>query len=71
MELLQVQDNGQQMMFVIIGLVLRIVGAVVCVDKAKSLNRSTTNWGIFGFFMPIIAMIWIYNSKPKIDWNQK
>lgn len=55
--------------FLILGLVLRIVGAVVCSNKAKELNRSTGGWGTFGFFMPIIAMIWIQFMKPVIIWD--
>lgn len=52
--------------FLIIGLGLRIVGAIVCVNKAKQLNRDPSGWGVFGFFLPIIAMIWIYCMKPVI-----
>ena len=55
---------------VIIQLILRIVGAVVCVNKAKSLNRSTGGWGFFGFVMPIIAMIWIHCMKPVMKWDE-
>lgn len=54
----------------IIGLGLRIVGTVVCINKAKQLNRDTTGWGIFGFFLPLIAMIWIYCMKPVIIWDK-
>lgn len=55
---------------VIIQLILRIVGAVVCVNKAKELNRSTGGWGFFGFVMPIIAMIWIHFMKPVMKWEE-
>jgi hypothetical protein len=48
----------------IVGLVLRIIGLVVCSKKATELNRSKIGWGIFGLFMPIIAMIWIQFMKP-------
>jgi len=48
---------------------LRIVGAAVCVNKAKDLNRSTGGWGFFGFISPIIAMIWIHFMKPIIKWE--
>lgn len=54
---------------VIIQLVLRIVGTVVCVNKAKSLNRSTGGWGFFGFVSPILAMIWIHFMKPNMVWE--
>ncbi len=55
---------------VIIQLVLRIVGTVVCVNKAKELNRSTGGWGFFGFVSPILAMIWIHFMKPVMKWDE-
>jgi hypothetical protein len=55
---------------VIIQLGLRVVGIIVCANKAKELNRSTGGWGFFGFVSPIIAMIWIHCMKPVTDWNQ-
>jgi hypothetical protein len=45
-------------------LVLRIVGVIVCSNKAKKLNRNATNWGIFGFIAPILAIIWVQFMKP-------
>lgn len=57
--------------FTIIQLVLRVVGIIVCVNKAKELNRSQGGWGFFGFVMPIIAMIWIHFMKPVTDWERK
>ncbi len=53
----------------IIQLVLRIVGVVVCSNKAKELNRSSGGWGFFGFVSPIIAMIWINCLKPITIWD--
>lgn len=55
--------------FMILGLVLRIIGAFVCSSKAKELNRSTGGWGFFGFISPIIAMIWIQFMKPIMVWD--
>jgi hypothetical protein len=55
--------------FMIFGLILRIVGAAVCANKAKELNRSTGGWGFFGFISPIIAMIWIQFMKPVMLWD--
>jgi len=52
-----------------IQLVLRIVGVIVCSDKAKELNRSTGGWGFFGFVSPILAMIWIQFMKPVMVWD--
>ena len=49
---------------------LRIVGAIVCVNKAKELNRSTGGWGFFGFASPILAMIWIQFMKPIMVWDK-
>jgi hypothetical protein len=54
---------------VIIQFVLRIVGVLVCVNKAKELNRSTGGWGFFGFVSPILAMIWIQFMKPVTNWD--
>lgn len=53
----------------IIQLVLRIVGVIVCSNKAKELNRNTGGWGFFGFMSPILAMIWIQFMKPIMVWN--
>ncbi len=44
---------------------LRILGAVVCYKQAKWLNRDGGSWSVFGFFFPIIAMIWVYCLKSK------
>jgi len=55
--------------FMILVLVLRIVGAVVCSNKAKELNRSTSGWGFFGFISPIVAIIWIQFMKPIMVWE--
>ena len=49
---------------------LRIVGAIVCSNKASSLNRNSGSWGVFGFIFPIIAMIWIQFMKPIVDWRK-
>ena len=54
----------------IIQLILRIVGAVVCSNKAKELNRDSGGWGFFGFMLPIVAMIWINCLKPITNWDK-
>lgn len=59
-----------QGIIMILGFVLRIVGAIVCSNKAKELNRNTGGWGFFGFIMPIIAMIWIHFMKPVMVWDE-
>ena len=71
MTLLQIQDDGSRAMLMIFLLILSIVGAVVCSNRAKELNRSTGSWGFFGFFMPIIAMIWVNCLKPNVEWEKK
>lgn len=43
---------------------LRIVGIIVCVNRAQKLKRNTLGWGAFGFFLPIVAMICVYCMKP-------
>ena len=60
----------EQALAAIITLVLRIVGAVICVKKAKSLNRGAGRWGLFGFFLPIPAIIWIQFMKPIMKWDE-
>ena len=50
-------------------LILRIVGIFVCSGKARSLNRNSGGWGAFGFFSPIVAMIWIHCMKPITKWD--
>ena len=65
MTLLQVQSDGSQPGYFVFILILRIVAAVVCYNRAKELNRSVGGWAFFGFFMPLVAMIWVYCIKPK------
>ena len=71
MTLLQIQDDGSRAIIIIFTLLLRVVGAIVCSNKAKELNRSSGSWGFFGFFMPIVAMIWVNCLKPNIEWEKK
>ena len=37
-------------------IILRIVGPIVCVIKAKSLSRNVFGWEFFGFAGALIAM---------------
>ena len=71
MMLLQIQDGGSRSMFLIFSFILRMIGVVVCSGKARKLNRSEGGWGFFGFFMPIVAMIWVNCMKPHIEWEKK
>lgn len=52
-------------------IVLRIVGVIVCSNKAGELNRSKGGWGFFGFVSPIIAMIWINCMKPIMSFEKE
>lgn len=52
--------------FLILELLLHVTGAIVCINKANHLHRSTGGWGFFGFVAPIIAVIWIQFKKPSI-----
>ena len=63
--------EGTEGLFLILGFVLRIIGAVVCSNKARLLNRNASGWGVFGFFIPIIAMIWVHCLKPKMLWGSE
>lgn len=62
-------EDGQGI-FLLLGFILRIVGVIVCTSKAEKLNRSQGGWGIFGFFMPIVAMIVIQFMKPVMVWDE-
>lgn len=48
----------------LLSFIFRVIGAIVCYSQAKSLNRDGGGWAIFGFFLPLIAMIWVFCSKP-------
>ena len=69
MILLQAQSPESAGLLVIFQLVLRVVGAIVCRNKAKDLNRDKAGWGILGFLFPIVAMIWVHCLKPKVVWD--
>lgn len=44
---------------------LRIGITIFCVVRAGHLNRSRLGWGLFGFFIPLLALIVILLMKPK------
>ncbi len=50
--------------------ILRIVITIYCVNKARKLNRNVWGWGIFGFLLPIVALIWIQFMKPRLFWDK-
>jgi len=70
MILLQANSDGAPVLL-IFQMILRLVGIIVCVNKAKELNRSQGGWGFFGFIMPIVAMIWVHCIKPKVVWENQ
>jgi hypothetical protein len=51
----------------IISLIIWIAIIIYCVNKADDLNRDKFGWGIFSFFFPIIAVIWIQFIDPIED----
>jgi hypothetical protein len=65
MLILQASSSDSAAFFLIFQLGLRVVGAIVCYNKAKQLNREPGGWGFFGFLIPIVAMIWVHCIKPK------
>jgi hypothetical protein len=64
-------QDVEQLGLMLLVLGLRIAGIVVCSNKAKELNRNSVGWGFFGFFSPIVAMIWIQFMKPIIKFEEK
>jgi hypothetical protein len=50
--------------------ILRIVIIIYCVNRARKLNRNVWGWGIFGFLLPIVALIWIQFMKPMLFWDK-
>lgn len=55
----------------ILAIIIPVTGCIVCAMRASNLNRSALGWGIFGFFLPIVALIVIFCLKPKIDWHEE
>ena len=50
-------------------LIIALVGAILCGAIASSKGRSVVGWAIFGFLLPIIALIAAMFMKPgeKVD----
>jgi len=63
-------DEETILMVRILGFIIRIIVTVYCVNKASRLNRSQFGWGLFAFFIPIVAIIWIQFMKPNISWDR-
>ena len=64
-------DEGSYAVLQVILFAARIGITIYCVNKAGQLNRSKGGWGVFGFFLPIIALIWIQFMKPKMVWDDQ
>jgi hypothetical protein len=45
--------------------ILRIIITIYCINKATVLERNRTAWGLLGFLLPIVAIVWIQFIKPK------
>lgn len=63
---LGILDKADKSLFNMLLLAIRIAVTVWIVDIAKKLNRNTIVWGIFGFILPPIALIFI-GSKRKFN----
>ncbi|WP_276979157.1 zinc ribbon domain-containing protein [Flavobacterium filum] len=54
----------------VVSLILRIGITVWVVNIAKTLNRDTTGWGFFAFFLPSISLI-VIGQKRKLKSQQQ
>jgi hypothetical protein len=50
-----------------LGTIISIVVSIYCVKKAEKLNRSRFGWALFGFCLPLIAIIVMQFMKPLPD----
>lgn len=66
-------DNGdffyERGSFLIFLIVVRFIIAFYCGKRAKKLNRNEFGWFIFGFVLPIVALIIIHFMKPRFIWD--
>ena len=46
---------------------ISIVVSIYCVRKAEKLNRSRFGWALFGFCLPLIAILVMQLMKPRPD----
>lgn len=58
-------DVGEILM--LLGTIFSIVVSIYCVKKAEKLNRSRFGWALFGFCLPLIAVIAVQFVKPLPD----
>jgi len=64
-------NEGDYSGFQILLFVFRIGITIYCVIRAGELNRSKVGWGVFGFLIPLVALIWIQFIKPKTIWEEQ
>ena len=55
--------------FVIARFIIGIIIAIICAKNAARLNRNKFGWGVFGYFMPLLAIIWLQFLKPKEKYS--
>ncbi|MBN2666852.1 MAG: hypothetical protein JXR67_10095 [Bacteroidales bacterium] len=56
-------DVGDILM--LLGTIFSLVVSYYCVKKAEKLNRSRFGWALFGFCLPLIAVIVVQFMKPR------
>lgn len=60
---------NEVVVFRLLNLLFRIIFCIIVIRIAKSKNRNTVGWGIFGFCFPIVALIWIACLKVHTNWE--
>jgi hypothetical protein len=50
-----------------LGTVISLIVSFYCVKKAEKLNRNRFGWALFGFCLPLFALIIIQFMKPLKD----
>lgn len=51
-------------------LLIGFAGAIICGALASSKGRSAAGWAIFGFLMPLIAVIAAMAMKPRASLDE-
>lgn len=55
--------------FLIALIVIRFIIAFYCSNRAKKLKRNEFGWFIFGFALPLVAVVIIQFLKPRFVWD--
>jgi len=61
------ENIGVTEILLFLGTIISIVVSIYCVKKAEKLNRSRFGWALFGFCLPLIAIIVMQFMKPLTD----